>query len=486
MEPWSHPDGDTRTAVPTPSVEPPRGGHPSDSWLRADTAILRQVRGHVHLVGKLHHHSGHMSRADSPGPGGRIADGPAPAHNCERMSPLPRGDPEAGMIDRWRESGRPSRREFARRVAGGAAVAALGVPPSRALGEGPELIVRNTRPLDAETPVEVFDRFLTPNDLFFVRSHFGPPAVGLGPLALEVGGLVERPLTLAARRPGRRSSRSTLAGGAPVLGQRAGPFTPDGPRRRLGRGAVGNAEWSGVRLADLLGQARASREARAMSTWSGPTARRAQDARLPPQHPARPGARPEHDRRHADERRAVAAPARRAAPPGRAGLGGEPLDQVAAEDRRRQGRGPRLLPCRPAIAMPRNARAAGVDLKPADLVPVTAHERQVADQRGRRPGPILGPGRVEVRGVAWTGEGKVAKVEVSVDDGAWQAAELIGPDRPHAWRLWRFAWDAPEPGRHALRPRHRQPRPRPARGHALEQERIPLERDRPPRLRGAR
>jgi hypothetical protein len=33
----------------------------------------------------------------------------------------------------------------------------------------------------AESPAEVFDRFLTPNRLFFVRNHFGPPELELSP-----------------------------------------------------------------------------------------------------------------------------------------------------------------------------------------------------------------------------------------------------------------------------------------------------------------
>ena len=89
-----------------------------------------------------------------------------------------------------------SRREFLHRALAGSSLPwVAGSRWLRASLEGaePDLIVRSTRPLDAETPVEVFDRFLTPNRLFFVRSHFGPPAVGLSPWRLEVEGLVERP-----------------------------------------------------------------------------------------------------------------------------------------------------------------------------------------------------------------------------------------------------------------------------------------------------
>ena len=47
----------------------------------------------------------------------------------------------------------------------------------------------------------------------------------------------------------------------------------------------------------------------------------------------------------------------------------------------------------------------------------------------------------EVRGIAWTGRGRITAVEVSVDDGAtWTAAILEGPVLPHAHVRFRFPW----------------------------------------------
>jgi DMSO/TMAO reductase YedYZ molybdopterin-dependent catalytic subunit len=59
-------------------------------------------------------------------------------------------------------------------------------------------------------------------------------------------------------------------------------------------------------------------------------------------------------------------------------------------------------------------------------------------------------GAHELRGRAWSGLGEIVRVEVSDDGGAtWADAELDEPLGPHAWRGWRFAWDA-EPGEHEL------------------------------------
>ena len=61
----------------------------------------------------------------------------------------------------------------------------------------------------------------------------------------------------------------------------------------------------------------------------------------------------------------------------------------------------------------------------------------------------VAPGRVVVGGVAWAQGRGIERVEVRVDDGAWQQATL-GPDAGiDFWRQWYLAWDA-SPGRHRL------------------------------------
>jgi len=58
-------------------------------------------------------------------------------------------------------------------------------------------------------------------------------------------------------------------------------------------------------------------------------------------------------------------------------------------------------------------------------------------------------GQVAVAGVAWAQHVGVAGVEVSVDGGPWQAADLAQEDTVDTWRQWVFRWDAPA-GEHSL------------------------------------
>ncbi len=61
----------------------------------------------------------------------------------------------------------------------------------------------------------------------------------------------------------------------------------------------------------------------------------------------------------------------------------------------------------------------------------------------------LGPCRLEGR--AWSGFAPLAAVEVSVDGGeTWAAAELADPVGDWAWRRWSFLWEPAEAGEYAL------------------------------------
>lgn len=58
-------------------------------------------------------------------------------------------------------------------------------------------------------------------------------------------------------------------------------------------------------------------------------------------------------------------------------------------------------------------------------------------------------GRQTLHGRSWSGRGRIAKVEVRVDQGPWLPAQPQGPNEPAGWRQWSFAWDA-TPGPHTV------------------------------------
>ena len=59
-------------------------------------------------------------------------------------------------------------------------------------------------------------------------------------------------------------------------------------------------------------------------------------------------------------------------------------------------------------------------------------------------------GQTAIGGVAWAMDGDgISRVEVSIDDGPWQDAQLADQPNPRTWRQWWLDWEA-TPGRHTI------------------------------------
>jgi DMSO/TMAO reductase YedYZ molybdopterin-dependent catalytic subunit len=67
-------------------------------------------------------------------------------------------------------------------------------------------------------------------------------------------------------------------------------------------------------------------------------------------------------------------------------------------------------------------------------------------------GTQVAAGTVAVAGVAWSQHVGVSAVQVQIDDGAWQQADLADAISVDTWRQWKYAWAATK-GTHTIRVR---------------------------------
>lgn len=347
---------------------------------------------------------------------------------------------------------RMSRRLLLRTASGVLVVAhtsGIRLPRSAAADEtGPSgLIVRSRRPLDLETPVNRLDSWLTPNEAFFVRSHFGEPARGLFPWKTEVRGLVSQSIDLTPEGWGGFEPHTVTA----VLqcsGNGRAFFRPRMPGVPWEKGAVGNAEWTGVRLADVLQRAGLKPGAAQVHVLGG-------DGPPSPKTPPFFRSLPLEKALHPDTILATrmngeplpaahGGPVRLVVP----GWGGNHwmkwLRWITVSADEALG-----FYMQTGYRMPRVPAPPDAVLKPADLVPLTS-----MNVKSLITFPATGakvPARqLEIRGVAWTGEGHVENVDVSVSGvnvGAWQAARMIDPARPWSWRRWSLTLEKLPAGR---------------------------------------
>src|SRR5258708_4600437 len=156
-----------------------------------------------------------------------------------------------------------SRRKFLK-TASAAALAAGTLPLARLWADegsainvpGKEgLIVRSYRFLDLEMPVELMTEWITPVKHFYVRNHmFEPAKIDPGTWKLTIGGEVEKPLTLTLGDLGKIPVHS-VTNAMECAGNGRSLQNPKVPGVQWGKGAIGNAKFSGPSLKVLLERA---------------------------------------------------------------------------------------------------------------------------------------------------------------------------------------------------------------------------------------
>lgn len=102
--------------------------------------------------------------------------------------------------------------------------------------------------------MEALESWETPIAGFFIRSHHGVPLVDLENWEVRIDGLVDKPVTLTLKDL-KKLPQHTLHAVLECSGNWRGQQKPQVPGVQWGKGAVGNAEWSGVRVSDILKRA---------------------------------------------------------------------------------------------------------------------------------------------------------------------------------------------------------------------------------------
>ncbi|KAL3155577.1 hypothetical protein ABBQ38_010835 [Trebouxia sp. C0009 RCD-2024] len=117
------------------------------------------------------------------------------------------------------------------------------------------LIVRNPKPFNAETPKDALGSGpTTPNELFYVRNHLPVPHVEPGAYSLRIEGEGLRHVELSLHDLKTKFKRHSLAAALQCSGNRRHDMIEVKKIQGLDWdiGAIGSAEWSGVKLRDVL------------------------------------------------------------------------------------------------------------------------------------------------------------------------------------------------------------------------------------------
>ncbi len=321
------------------------------------------------------------------------------------------------------------------------AALAQGSTDFRLEGKMDGLIVRNDRPVNIETPAHLLDDDITPADKFFVRNNGTlPDPINLADWSLKIDGEVENELELSYDDLVNDFEHVTLRLQLECGGNGRAGFNPPPRGNQWMIGAIGNAEWTGVRLSDIL--RRAGLKASAVYTGhysydehlSGDPDRPAISRGGPIDKMMDPHTIVAFKMNGEDIPAAHGYPVRMVAPGWPGSVSQKWLTRVWVRDKEHDGPGMTGMSYR----VPRHPVEPGAEVPAEDMMVmgsmivkslISFPETGVEVPAGR---PF------EVRGHAWAGDDWVETMEVSLDYGAtWQRAELSPPPNKYSWQRWR-------------------------------------------------
>src|SRR4029077_17311869 len=318
-------------------------------------------------------------------------------------------------------------------------------------------IVRGENPLNLEMPFEQLEGFITPTELFYVRTHFPIPHIDRDAWWLRVEGDVENPFAINYEQLLELESM-TVPVTLECAGNNRNFLEPKVKGVQWHLGAVGTAEWTGVPLSVLLDRATPKPNAREV-VLEGADCGMLEDPKSPPGGLKFARSIPlEKARRdvllackmNGEDLLPVHGFPLRAIVPGWYAMASVKwLQRIIVTDRPFTG-------YYQAIDYAYWQRTdyghwqRGEDI--AELTPLTEIQVKAEIARPAEGETVPANSSVRVYGAAWTSDAEIKKVELSTDEGAtWTEAKLLGKSEQNAWRLWEFNWQTPAaPGKQTL------------------------------------
>jgi DMSO/TMAO reductase YedYZ molybdopterin-dependent catalytic subunit len=310
------------------------------------------------------------------------------------------------------------------------------------------------RPPNYETPIRHFRSTLTPNEAFFVRYHHSViPVPSAAEFRLEVGGPgADQALSLSLDALRREFAPVEVVAVCQCSGNRRGLFDPPVPGLQWGHGAMGNARWRGVRLADVLARAglRAAAVEISFDAADAPPLEGTPDyiKSLPVSKALHPDTLLAFDMNGAPLPEANGFPLRLVVPGWTATYWIKHVTRITALDAPERGFWMSSAYRMPRAAFPlveRFASQESGDRAPVTEIAVNSLVTSMEDDG------VLRSGISSLQGMAWDAGRGIDRVEVSFDrGGSWRRCDLGEDLGPYSFRPWRVDWPALAPGRHEL------------------------------------
>ena len=321
--------------------------------------------------------------------------------------------------------------------------------------EKPQLIPTNAGQRTFASPPAALQQDVVPNDLFYVRNHWADiPEIDAESYRLAVDGQVERPLSLSFQdlldMPQKRFQVTfECCGNSPVPDYWGKVTRTSSVMEQIkGHGIMGNAEWAGVSLADVLQRA-GVKDSAVEVMFEGADHGPDETVGDPPEVTYERSL-PIAKATHADTLLAYQ-------------MNGEPLPAIHG------------FPLRLLVSgwygMNSVKWLVGIHVldhvfdgfyqterymtmnQPGSAETYTYYTKLKVKSiiTNPAPGEIVPIDGYQLAGAAWSGEDQVTIVEISADGGqTWSPVDRLHPRSGYSWNRWEHYWRAPSAGRYVL------------------------------------
>lgn len=287
-------------------------------------------------------------------------------------------------------------------------------------------VVRLPSPTSSRSPLQDLHGTMTPNSLFFERHHAGIPEIDPAAHRLIVHGMVTRP-TVFTMDDLKRFPSTSVIHFLECSGNSGSEWTEDSiaETAQAGFGLVSQTEWTGVPLTTIFNEVGVDPRA----TWLlAEGADAAGMTRSVPMEKAMADALLAYAMNGEALRPSAGYPVRLVLPGWEGNINIKWLRRIEVGDQ---------------PWMTREETSKYTDLMPdgtARQFTFVMEAKSVITfpSGGQR---LAGPGFWEISGIAWSGRGRITRVDVSTDGGrTWAEAALQDPVRPVALTRFRLPW----------------------------------------------
>jgi DMSO/TMAO reductase YedYZ molybdopterin-dependent catalytic subunit len=318
-------------------------------------------------------------------------------------------------------------------------------------GKDEGLVVLGDRPLVAETPESLLDDDTTPTAKFFIRNNANAPEPAKDAEAWKftIDGEVNQKLEITLGELKKRFRPVTRRLVLECGGNGRSYFTPTARGNQWTNGGAGCAEWTGVRLVDVL-------RAAGVKSSAVFTGHYGSDGSL--SDPNRPAlSRGVPIKKAMDQNNLIVwdmngeplpnihgGPVRLIIPGWPGSVSSKWLTRIWVRDKVHDGPGMGGTSYRVTIKpMIPGGKVEEANFRDLESMPV----RSIITSPANGTKLASDVRELKLRGAAWDGDGSIRRVDVSIDYGAtWRPAQVQAPKNRYDWRRWTATVRVPSEG----------------------------------------